>query len=139
RLCEDQKLGEIEDQLKNWQFSRVPLYSEDDPDTLHGYITQRDVYRALLAGERDVVLKKLARPLETVPELLPADKLLLKMFEKKEHICAVADEHGALAGIITLEDVLEELVGKEIVDEYDSVSDLRSFAKILRITKKRPR
>ena len=65
-----------------------------------------------------------------MPELLRVDKLLLRMFKNKEHICAVVDEHGGLAGIVTLEDIIEEIVGREIVDEYDKVSDLRTYAKI---------
>jgi len=136
RLEETLQLKDIKDELPSWNFSRVPLYTESDSETLKSYITQRDVYRELLRGGREELpLKELARPLETVPELMRADKLLLQMFEKKEHICAVVDEHGSLAGIITLEDIIEEIVGREIVDEYDTVSDLRTFARILRVLK----
>jgi len=136
RIEESTKLGEIREDLPSWNFSRVPLYVESDSETLSSYVTQRDVYRELLRGNREnLALKELARPLETVPELMRADKLLLQMFEKKEHICAVVDEHGSLAGIITLEDIIEEIVGREIVDEYDAVSDLRTFARILRVLK----
>ena len=62
---------------------------------------------------------------------------LLRMFREKEHICSVVDEHGSLAGIITLEDLLEELLGHEIVDEYDTVSDLRTLAKIMKAIQSR--
>ena len=83
------------------------------------YVIQRDLYRGLLSGDSDMRLKDIARPLQVVPELLTVDKLLAQMFEHKEHIVSVVDEHGGLAGIITLEDVIEEIVGREIVDEYD--------------------
>jgi len=139
RLKDTTAVGEIEAELENWQFSRIPLFEEQDPDHLTTYVTQRDIYRELLRGNRAVKLKELARRLETVPELMTVDKLLLQMFEHKEHICAVVDEHGGLAGIVTLEDVLEEVLGREIVDEYDAVSDLRAFAKIMRLTKRKNR
>lgn len=137
RLSEDTKIGELEADIFNWTYSRVPLYAENDPDHLNAYITQRDVFRELLRGHKEITLKQMARSLPTIPELMRVDELLLRMFEQKEHICAVVDEHGSLAGIITLEDIIEEIVGREIVDEYDTISDLRTFAKVLRMAKSR--
>ena len=137
RKLETTKLSEISDELPEWNFSRVPIYAEDDSDHLTGYVIQRDIYRELLQGNLDLELRELARPIHTVPELMRVDLLMLEFFEKKEHICAVVDEHGGLAGLITLEDVIEEIVGREIVDEYDTISDLRTFAKILRVARSR--
>ncbi len=131
RVKEEQTLAALRDEVAEWTFSRVPLYSEDDPDHLTSYVTQRDVYRELLKGNDTITLREISRPIHVVPELMRADELLLRMFREKEHICSVVDEHGSLAGIITLEDVLEELLGHEIVDEYDTVSDLRTLAKIM--------
>ena len=139
RLSEDAKLSDVRGEITSWNFSRVPLFTEDKPDDLHSYVTQRDIYRELLEGNDDIELSDLSRQLETVPELLGVDNLLLRMFEKKEHICAVVDEHGGLAGIVTLEDIIEEIVGREIVDEYDTVSDLRTFARVLSFMKARKR
>ncbi|MGA1190999.1 MAG: hemolysin family protein [Bdellovibrionota bacterium] len=139
RLNEAMQVGELRASIDEWNFSRVPLYQEERPDDLHAYVTQRDIYRELLAGKDDITLMSISRPLETVPELLRVDTLLLRMFEKKEHILAVVDEHGSLAGIVTLEDIIEEIVGREIVDEYDSVSDLRTFARVLSFMKSRKR
>ncbi len=129
RLCEDAKLGEIKDEIMNWKYSRVPLYATNDQEHLTRYVIQRDIFKDLVRGNVDVTLKELSRPLPVVPELMRVDKLLRQMFERKDHICSVVDEHGALAGIICLEDIIEEVVGKEIVDETDMVSDLRSYAK----------
>lgn len=131
RQEEETPLASIAEELLNWSYSRVPLYRDENHDHLTGYVTQRDLYRELLRGPSDKRLRDFARPLKAVPELQRVDKLLLQMFEDKELIAAVVDEHGGLAGIITLEDVIEEIVGREIVDEYDTVSDLRSFAKLL--------
>jgi CBS domain containing-hemolysin-like protein len=137
RLKEDMAVDELKDELVSWNFSRVPLFSESEPEHLSSYVIQRDIYRELLRGNSRVSLKALARPLNVVPELMRADKLLQEMFEKREHMCAVVDEHGGLAGIITLEDIIEEIVGREIVDEYDTVSDLRTFARIMRVVRGR--
>ena len=139
RVSEDMLLKDVSAELASWSFSRIPLFSEADPDVLTGYVTQREIFRELLKGQAEGSLKSIARPLDTVPELMRADKLLLHMVEKKEHICAVVDEHGGLAGIVTLEDVIEEVVGREIVDEYDTVSDLRSYAKVVRAQKAKRR
>jgi CBS domain containing-hemolysin-like protein len=119
RKPENMTLDQVSKEIADWQVSRVPLYSSENEDQLTGYVRQRDVYRALHRGEQGRTLKDIARTLQVVPELLRVDQLLLRLFEQKEHICAVVDEHGALAGIITLEDILEEVVGREIFDEYD--------------------
>jgi CBS domain containing-hemolysin-like protein len=137
RLQESTKLSDAAAKIADCNHTRIPLFSESDADYLSGYVTQRDIYRQLLAGAEQKSLREMARPIKTVPELMRVDKLLLEMIEEHEHICAVVDEHGGLAGIITLEDILEKIVGKEIVDEYDSVSDLRASAKILWFAKRR--
>ena len=115
----------------------MPLHLEGDSDNLHGYVIQRDVYREIVATEGKSLLKDIARPLVIVPEIMRADQLLLQMFAKKEHICGVVDEHGSFVGVITMEDIIEEIVGQEIVDEYDKVSDMRSLARVLRMAKAR--
>jgi len=137
RLEENTLLKDVKNSMLDWNHSRVPLYEEEDEDHLKSYVNQRDIYRELVKGNENIPLKDIARELETVPELMRVDKLLLQMFEQKEQICAVVDEHGGLAGIITMEDIIEEVVGREIVDEYDTVSDLRTFAKVVRFAKKR--
>jgi len=119
RVDEALTLGDIAPELAGWSFTRVPTYSLAEPDHLTGYVRQRDLYRELLKGNRTATLQSLARPLHAVPELMRVDRLLLQMFEKREQICAVVDEHGSLAGIIALEDIIEEIVGREIVGEYD--------------------
>lgn len=119
RVQENLRISEIEGELLHWQYTRVPLYSEEDPEHLTRYVRQRDIYRVLMQGKKDATLKEISRPLPTVPELARVDKILFQMFEKNEQICTVVDEHGSLAGIVTLEDIIEEVVGHEIVDEYD--------------------
>lgn len=131
RVREDSRLSEIREDILEWSHTRVPLFQEAEPDHIIRYVIQRDLFRELLKGETDLTLKELSRPLTTVSEFMRADQLLLQMFEKRESICSVVDEHGGFAGLVTLEDIIEEIVGREIVDEYDLVSDLRSYARII--------
>ena len=137
RLRKDLTIGEVQEDILNWSHTRVPIFDAESPDTLDQYVIQRDLFRALLRGEGGNRLESIARPLTVVPELMRADKLLLQMFEKRESICSVVDEHGSFAGLVTLEDTIEEIVGREIVDEYDLVGDLRSYARVLFQARKR--
>ena len=131
RIEETTLVGETESDIASWHFTRLPLFSSENEDRVTGYVIQRDIYRELLRGNRQLQVKELARPLKIVPELLRVDQLALQMFAEGEQICGVIDEHGAFAGVVTLEDIIEEIVGREILDEYDLVSDLRNYAKIL--------
>jgi CBS domain containing-hemolysin-like protein len=128
RLRAEDTIEESSKEILSCHFSRIPLFTEDDPDHLVGYVTLRDLYRQFIDGSIKRVLNDIKRPLKTIPELMSVDDLLQQMFAEKEHICAVVDEHGSLAGIITLEDIMEEIIGREILDEYDTVSDLRKYA-----------
>jgi CBS domain containing-hemolysin-like protein len=119
RALEDATLRSLDQELPEWAFTRIPLHKAGDPDQLTGYVRQRDLYREIIYGNRDARLADIARPLRTVSELLGVDKLLMQMIGSKEHMYAVVDEHGSLAGVVTLEDAIEQVVGREISDEYD--------------------
>ncbi len=137
KLAEDTCIGDLRDSICDWNHTRIPLYSKSDPDIIIGYVTQRDVLRKLLDGDSSVTLKELLRPIEVVPNSMPLDKLFVQLAETREPIRVVVDEYGIFTGIVTLEDIIEEIVGKEIVDEYDIVSDLRQYAKALFIRRKK--
>jgi CBS domain containing-hemolysin-like protein len=130
-LNENIKVGELEKKVLDFPHTRIPLFSPEDPDTVRGYVTQRDISRFLLEGEKDKTLKDFSRTIATVPDVMRADKLMLQMVENHEPICSVVNEHGGFAGLVTLEDLLEEIIGREIVDEFDTVRDLRTYAKTL--------
>ena len=133
RLDETREIGLIKSEIFDWNFTRVPIYNPNKPELLTGYVTQRDIFRNILKKtDLEKALSAIARPIHTVPELMRADKLLSYFMENGEHIAAVVDEHGSLVGIVTLEDILEELVGREIIDEYDKVGDLRKYAQTRR-------
>ncbi|HEX7051805.1 MAG TPA: hemolysin family protein [Longimicrobiales bacterium] len=114
---DSQRLAEIAPQLWTVPYSRVPVYGESIDDVT-GVLYLRDAYQALLAGQRDVPLRALAREPLIVPGSVPVMKLLRDFQNRRIHLALVLDEYGGTDGLVTLEDVLEELVG-EIEDETD--------------------
>jgi len=130
-LIETTKVGELSKSVLEFPHTRIPLFSESDPDAVKGYVTQRDIARYLIEGENDKELSDFSRPIATVPDVMRADRLMLQMVENHEPIASVVNEHGGFAGVVTLEDLVEEIIGKEIVDEFDAVRDLRTYAKTL--------
>ncbi|MBA3605806.1 MAG: hemolysin family protein [Actinomycetota bacterium] len=98
-------------------YSRLPLHAEDGGDVL-GLLYTKDLIRAERDGNGDMPASDLVRPVRFIPENKPVARLMREMQAGKFHLAIVADEYGGIAGLITLEDCLEELVG-EIVDEYD--------------------
>ncbi|MGH2572710.1 MAG: hemolysin family protein [Actinomycetota bacterium] len=110
-------LRAVQDLVLRHGFSRIPVF-RDDLDKAEGIIYAKDVLKALHQGKQNVPLLDLARPVHFVPESKRVAELLREMQEKKFHIAMVTDEYGSVSGLVTLEDLLEELVG-EIADEYD--------------------
>jgi CBS domain containing-hemolysin-like protein len=108
--------------------SRVPVY-DDDPDDVVGIIHRRDILQAAAKDQFDTTLDQLMRPVHFVVEGAKLDTLLRAFLEQHQHLMVVTDEFGTVSGIVTLEDVLEEILGREIVDEFDHVADLRAFAR----------
>ena len=110
-------LEEILPQLRNVPFSRVPVY-RDTVDDISGILYVREAYEAYVEGRRDIQLSELSREPFFVPGSLPLPHLLRSFQAKRIHMSIVADEFGGTDGLVTLEDVVEELVG-EIEDETD--------------------
>jgi len=118
---DSKRLAEIVPELGTVRYSRVPVYGESIDD-ITGVLYLRDVYQALIGGQRDVMLSELAREPLVVPGSLPLSRLLRDFQNRRIHLAVVVDEYGGTDGLVTLEDVLEELVG-EIVDETDVDED----------------
>lgn len=102
-------------------FSRYPLY-EDNLDNIVGILYLKDVMIEYLEGDRQAPLTKVAREPFNVPETMPIDTLFEEMQDKKIHMAVVIDEYGQTAGIVAMEDILEEIVG-DILDEYDEETE----------------
>jgi putative hemolysin len=118
---DSKRLIDIAPELGTVSYSRVPVYG-DSIDDITGVLYLRDAYQALVTGQRDVPLKSLAREPLVVPGSLPLSQLLRDFQTRRIHLAVVVDEYGGTDGLVTLEDVLEELVG-EIVDETDVAED----------------
>jgi putative hemolysin len=103
--------------ITNIGHSRIPLY-EGSPDNIVGILYVKDLFRRLARGEKDVQIRPYLRPAQFVPESKKIDELLRDMQKDKVHIAIVVDEYGGTSGLVTIEDLVEEIVG-EIRDEYD--------------------
>ncbi len=97
--------------------SRIPVY-EGSPDNIIGILYVKDLFRRLARGEKDVHIRPYLRAAQFVPESKTIDQLLRDMQKDKVHIAIVVDEYGGTSGLVTIEDLVEEIVG-EIRDEYD--------------------
>jgi CBS domain containing-hemolysin-like protein len=115
-------LPEAVDALLQSGYSRVPVYNETI-DNIVGLLYVKDLLRAWRDGDHDAPLRQLLRPAYFVPEAKKADELLEEMQAQRVHIAIVVDEYGGMAGLVTLEDVVEEIIG-EVQDEYDQAEEL---------------
>ncbi|MBX3269046.1 MAG: DUF21 domain-containing protein [Sandaracinaceae bacterium] len=125
----------VEDLLKDesrGMFSRVPLY-EGTPDQVRGYVIAREVLsEAARTEDRTRPLRAHLRPVKFVPETWKLAELLHRLLEWREHMALAVDEFGGVSGLVTLEDAVETILGREILDELDRVADLRALAIELR-------
>ena len=113
---------------KTYHHSRIPIFFKDKDD-VSGFVHRKDILAPLASDRTDTKLTDIAEPIHFVLETTPLNTLLKSFLERRQHMFAVLDEFGAIAGVVTLEDLLEEILGKEIVDESDEVADMRELAR----------
>lgn len=111
------------------QFSRIPTYHEDSMDRVTGYFLKDALLASLLDGQGEDPLSSLRRDIMVVNEKFPITDLYNRMLDKREHIALVVDDFGGMAGIVTMEDVIETLLGLEIIDELDNAEDMQALAR----------
>jgi len=127
-LREDKTIGEVVSEHDEFRFSRIPVYGSNR-DNINGYVLKDEMLLRAAQEELDVQLKDLSREMLVVRETLPLPDLLERLLDRLEHIALVVDEYGGMAGIVSMEDVVETLLGMEIVDEADSVEDMQALAR----------
>jgi CBS domain containing-hemolysin-like protein len=126
----DEKLS-LEEFLKNkdyLKFSRIPIYSEND-ENITGYVFRQTVFEKLAEDHYELKLKDIKRDIVIVPNSMILYNLWEKLLENKEHIALIVDEYGGLDGIVTMEDIIETLLGLEIIDETDTIVDMQKYAR----------
>lgn len=116
-IASDMTMDEIYQFAAENQYTRYPVYEEDNIDHIIGFIHVKDLY-ANSIEENEVTLDKLIRPIFLIPETITMDNLVLEFKKRKAQIAVVVDEFGGTSGLITLEDLLEEIIG-DVQDEFD--------------------
>ncbi len=116
------------DKNQNLRVSRIPIYS-DNPDNITGLVLKDDIYKEMALDHDDRVLADIRRDIIIVERNLPIPTLFEKLVDSKNHMALVVDEYGTVTGLVTMEDVIETLLGLEIMDESDNVEDLQLQAR----------
>ena len=121
-------LGTMLKGRESFPFSRL-LVTGETIDEVNGFVLTRDLLVAALNGEKKKLISDFARNIPRVSEKTDLDSILDMLLDQDAHIALVEDDYGGTAGLITMEDVIETLLGSEIVDEHDEASDLRKVAR----------
>lgn len=125
---EDNTVSEFYHSNPEIRFSRIPVY-RDSLDAVTGYILTNDLLINLVEERGEVTLKSFARKIAVVYVNLPIPELYNTLTQTNEHIALVVDEYGGTSGVVTLEDIIETILGLEIVDEMDGIEDLQKAAR----------
>lgn len=126
--CESMTIKSFYKDKRFLHHSRIPVFSDND-EYITGYILRMEALQMMAEDKYDVTLGELRRDIASFGEDTPLDQIWDEMLSKDEQIAAVINEYGSFQGILTLEDVIETLLGSEIVDEQDTVRDMQQLAR----------
>lgn len=110
------------------RFTRIPVYS-GNKDDISGYVIKTDLLQQIANGKPETRAAELKRPIRLVSELDSLTRLFDELLSHHEHIAIVLDEYGCTSGLVTMEDLIETLIGLEIIDESDNEIDMRALAR----------
>jgi CBS domain containing-hemolysin-like protein len=127
-LPENMKIIDSLKQVTQTPFSRLPLYNKHIDD-INGFVLKEDVLIDAAQKQGDEKLSALKREILVVPDSVSLTVLLERFLKDRQHIALVVNEHGGTDGLVTLEDLIETLIGMEIMDETDDVEDMRALAR----------
>lgn len=129
KVASDTSLRDVAKTIADWPHSRVPIYDSEDPDSWKGFVLARDVLAALAEDRFDTTIGEFCKPLAFVAEDAPGHELLKSFLKRRTHLFGVVDSFGDISGVVSLEDVLESLIGEEIVDESDEAVNMQEVAR----------
>ncbi len=127
-LPQEMTIAPLLDDLENMRFSRIPIY-DGTIDSVSGFVLKNEILIKAVRGEPDTTMSELRRELTHVKSTMHLRELFDHLLQFDQHIALVVDQFGGTAGIVTLEDVVETLLGLEIVDEADTIEDLQALAR----------
>jgi len=125
---QDSSARDFHDTHPNLRFSRIPVYDQSQ-DHITGYVLKDQILKKLVDKKDGDALSSIRREVLAVKETFPIPDLFNHFTAKREHIAIVVDDFGGTAGLVTMEDVIETLLGLEIVDEQDNASDMQALAR----------
>ena len=125
---ESMTVEQFHDEHEKLPFSRIPVY-KDNSDSITGLVLKDDILLKLVEDDDSIPLRDIKRNIIIVHASLPIPDLLDMFINKKEHMALVVDEFGGMEGIVTMEDIIETLLGLEIVDESDNAEDMQALAR----------
>ncbi|MCX7551405.1 CNNM domain-containing protein [Xanthomarina sp. F2636L] len=125
---EDQTIQAFFKNNANIKFSRIPVFT-NNPDNITGLVLKDEVFKEMAFGNGSKLLSDIKRNIIIVNRSMPIPRLFEQLIESKNHMALVVDEYGSVSGLVTMEDVIETLLGLEIMDESDDVPDLQQLAR----------
>ncbi len=125
---EEMKMGDFPMNKHYLHFSRIPVYSGNQ-ENITGFIYRQDVFENLANDRFDRTLGEIKKPIMIAPNMQPLTVLWERLLAEKTHISLIVDEYGGFEGIVTLEDIIETILGLEIMDERDVAADMQQYAR----------
>lgn len=125
---EEETVEGLEEDVEELTFSRLVLYGKER-DEVTGYVLKNDLLLLMARDDRQTPLKEVKRDILIVPEIMALKDLFEELMAKQEHIAVAVDEYGGFAGVVTMEDLVETLLGMEIIDEADTIEDMQKMAR----------
>ncbi|MFO7775578.1 MAG: CNNM domain-containing protein [Candidatus Hydrogenedentota bacterium] len=128
RLSEELTIEQALEENEDMHVSRIPVFGNTE-ENITGYVLKNDLYYNLFKGNKSIPLKEIKRDVTLIPETVSLKVLFERLLANKEYIAVAVDEYGGLSGVVTMEDVVETLLGMEIVDEIDTIEDMQQLAR----------